>query len=155
MGQGSFRNLGGISIGELDKVGGDLSFISNKFSSLELSKMTDVSGTLTLSDNKDLEKLSVPELKHLGGALSVGNNTRLSHVDAFSKLEQVDGTVDLTGSFDEVKLPQLQDVSNYYMQIQIQSWFYCEEYQLGCVDLLLSLMHTHINISLLYRFEVV
>ncbi|KAI7850946.1 hypothetical protein BDC45DRAFT_446065 [Circinella umbellata] len=110
LGQGSFRNLAEISIGELDKVNGDLSFISNKFSSLKLSKMTEVQGTLTLADNKNLEKLSVPELKHVGGALSVGNNTRLSHVDAFPKLEQVDGTVDLTGSFDEVKLPRLQDV---------------------------------------------
>ncbi|KAI9488631.1 hypothetical protein BDB00DRAFT_887253 [Zychaea mexicana] len=109
--QGSFRNLAGISMGSLDKVSGDLSFISNKFTSLELPKVTDVGGTFTLSNNNNLEKLSVPELRHLGGALSVGNNTRLTQVNAFAKLEEVDGTLDLTGSFDEVKLPQLQDVS--------------------------------------------
>lgn len=110
--QGSFRNLAGVSLDSLGKVDGDLSFISNTFSSLELPNVTEIAGTLTLSNNKQLSKLALPELHHLGGALSLGNNTELGTVDAFPKLEEVDGTLDLTGSFQEVKLPALSDVSH-------------------------------------------
>lgn len=73
--------------------------------------MTDVSGTLTVAGNNKLEKLSVPELQRLGGALLIANNTRLDAVEAFPKLEQVDGSVDLTGTFRLVDLPKLQNVS--------------------------------------------
>ncbi|ORY94488.1 hypothetical protein BCR43DRAFT_476237 [Syncephalastrum racemosum] len=107
---GSFRNLAGISLSGLTKVAGDISFISNTFDSLEMSNITEIGGTLTISNNKKLGKLSVPELTRLGGALSVGDNTQLNLVDAFPHLEEVDGTVDLTGSFDEVQLPKLSDV---------------------------------------------
>lgn len=107
---GSFRNLAGISLSGLNRVGGDISFISNTFDSLEMSNITEIGGTLTISNNKKLGKLSIPELTRLGGALSVGDNTQLSLVDAFQHLEEVDGTVDLTGSFDEIQLPKLSDV---------------------------------------------
>ncbi|KAI8145461.1 hypothetical protein BJV82DRAFT_511641 [Fennellomyces sp. T-0311] len=110
--QGSFRNLASVSLQSLEKVNGDLSFISNKFPSLELSNITVVGGTLTLSNNNQLEKLEVPELRRLGGALSISNNTQLAHIEAFSNLEEIDGSLDLTGSFDEIKLPRLQDVSH-------------------------------------------
>lgn len=79
--------------------------------------MTDVSGTLTVAGNNKLEKLSVPELQSLGGALLVANNTRLDTVEAFPKLEQVDGSVDLTGSFRHIDLPKLQNVRVYDMKV--------------------------------------
>ncbi|CDH55375.1 cell wall protein ecm33 precursor [Lichtheimia corymbifera JMRC:FSU:9682] len=108
--QGSFVDLANITLPNLEKVKGDLSFTDNHFDSLNLPNMTDVSGTLTVAGNNKLEKLSVPELQRLGGALLIANNTRLDAVEAFPKLEQVDGSVDLTGSFRLVDLPKLQNV---------------------------------------------
>lgn len=71
--------------------------------------MSQIAGTLTVSNNKQLSNLSIPQLQMLGGALSLANNTELSHVQV-PKLQQVDGTVDITGNFEKVELPSLVDV---------------------------------------------
>lgn len=71
--------------------------------------MTQIAGTLTVSNNKQLQNLSIPLLQILGGALSLANNTELSHVQV-PKLQQVDGTVDITGNFEKIELPSLVDV---------------------------------------------
>lgn len=108
--EASFRNLAGISLTSLQKVSGDISFISNTFDSLDLPATVDITGTLTLTDNINLNNLSMSKLSHLGGALSVVGNTKLSSVNAFPSLQQVDGTLDLSGNFDEVQFPVLADV---------------------------------------------
>ncbi|KAI9315130.1 hypothetical protein BX666DRAFT_1860959 [Dichotomocladium elegans] len=108
--QGTLSNLANLSLEGLEKVHGDISLLANYYQSLEMPKLANVTGSLTLADNSKLEKLSVPELQRLGGALSVTNNAHLTTLDAFPKLEEVGGTLDLTGSFNEVKLPKLQDV---------------------------------------------
>ncbi|KAI7870392.1 hypothetical protein BDF14DRAFT_1773821 [Spinellus fusiger] len=111
MKKGSFRNVAAVAFNNLDSISGDIFFISNSFTNLSLPKITNIEGTLTITENSQLSTLSMPELTHLGGALSVGGNGHLSIVDAFPKLQEVDGTLDLTGAFDEVMLPELADVS--------------------------------------------
>ncbi|KAI8065388.1 uncharacterized protein B0P05DRAFT_515295 [Gilbertella persicaria] len=106
----TFRNVAGISLKNLKKVGGDISFISNSFESLTLPIASDIGGTLTLTENMLLNNLSMPHLNHLGGALSVNNNNKLNSISAFASLQQVDGTLDITGGFDELDFPVLVDV---------------------------------------------
>ncbi|KAF7729509.1 hypothetical protein EC973_004183 [Apophysomyces ossiformis] len=124
---GSFRNLAGIDFSNLNRISGDISFISNTFSSLSLPKLAEVAGTLTLSNNGQLSNLSMPQLRHLGGALSVGGNQRLEIIDAFPSLEEVDGTLDLTGGFDDVQLPHLNDVRGGLNVQTSSNRFLCDE----------------------------
>ncbi|KAK4509537.1 uncharacterized protein ATC70_007889 [Mucor velutinosus] len=121
--EATFRNVAQISLDNLKKVLGDISFISNSFESLEMPAATDISGTLTLTDNINLSNLSMPQLAHLGGALSVGGNTKLTNVNAFPNLQQVDGTLDITGGFDEVQFPALSDVRGG-LNVQTSSNFF-------------------------------
>lgn len=108
--QGDFRNLDAVTgLNRIHEVTGDLSFIANTFSSLSLPNMTQVAGTLTVSNNKQLHNFSVPQLQLLGGAFSLANNTELAEIDA-PKLRQVDGTVDVTGNFNKIGLSSLVDV---------------------------------------------
>ncbi|KAI8074431.1 hypothetical protein BC940DRAFT_231244 [Gongronella butleri] len=107
---GTFRNLAGLGLKDLSMVTGDLSFISNSFEQLELPSLSRVAGTLTLSENIRLSKLSMPTLSHLGGALSLASNTELASINAFPKLEEVVGSLDIVGSFHEFDLPALADV---------------------------------------------
>lgn len=86
-----------------------------------MPNVTDIGGTLTVSNNKQLTKLTVPELRRLGGALSLGNNTQLVEVDAFPHLEEVDGSLDLTGSFEAVQLPKLNDVCVHILHVKTSS----------------------------------
>lgn len=121
--EGAFRNVASISLTSLQKVAGDISFISNSFDSLDLPATKDIIGTLTLTDNMNLSNLSMPRLTHLGGALSIVGNTKLSSINAFPSLQQVDGTLDLTGNFDEVQLPELVDVRGG-LNVQTSSNFF-------------------------------
>lgn len=105
----------GISLDNLEKVSGDLSFISNTFTELGLGTIDEIGGTLTLTKNTNLEKLGLPKLRRLGGALSLSDNSALASIQAFPNLEEVDGTLDITGAFDEVQLPKLNDVRISYI----------------------------------------
>ncbi|KAI8989410.1 hypothetical protein BDB01DRAFT_718880 [Pilobolus umbonatus] len=128
----TLRNVASITMSSLSKATGDISFISNSFDSLEIPEITDITGTLTLTDNLQLNNVSMPKLSHLGGALSVGGNSKLMLINSFPSLQQVDGTVDITGGFDEIQLPSLSDVSSVYTEreytifnhnINIGSWW--------------------------------
>ncbi|KAI8646368.1 hypothetical protein BD408DRAFT_479886 [Parasitella parasitica] len=108
--QADFRGLAQlVGLNRVHQVTGDLSFVANSFASLSLPNITQIAGTLTISDNLQLRNLSVPQLQLLGGALSLTNNTGLSNVSVPS-LQQVDGTVDITGNFNKVDLPNLVDI---------------------------------------------
>lgn len=121
--EAAFRNIARISLTNLKKISGDISFISNTFESLDLPAATDISGTLTLIDNNNLSNLSMPQLNHLGGALSIGGNNKLTNVNAFPALQQVDGTLDITGGFDEIQFPSLSDVRGS-LNVQTSSNFF-------------------------------
>lgn len=124
MREATFRNLAGLNLDGLTRVSGDMSFISNTFESLDLPSMVDIAGTLTLTDNTQLNNLSMAKLSHLGGALSVGGNSKLTSITAFPNLQQVDGTLDITGGFDEVQLPVLNDVTLRKEEIKNDSFCY-------------------------------
>ena len=119
----AFRNVAHITLENLSKISQDISFISNTFESLELPAVTDITGTLTLTDNHNLSNLTLTKLSHLGGALSLNNNNKLATINGFPNLQQVDGTLDVTGAFDDVQLPSLIDVRGG-LNVQTSSNFF-------------------------------
>lgn len=68
----------------------------------------------------------MPDLELLGGAISLANNTQLKKLE-IPKLEQVDGTVDITGSFDQMELPSLKDVRGGLNVQTSSNQFGCDE----------------------------
>jgi hypothetical protein len=123
MREATFRNVADITLTNLKQIQGDVSFISNSFENLDLPATAEIIGTLTLTDNLNLSNLSMPQLSHLGGALSVTGNSKLASVNAFPNLQQVDGTLDITGGFDEIQFPALADVRGG-LNIQTSSNFF-------------------------------
>ncbi|KAI8981785.1 hypothetical protein BDF20DRAFT_799466, partial [Mycotypha africana] len=108
--QGEFRNLGSFDgLNNVEKVTGDLSFESSSFSTLLLPSITQIYGTLTVANNSLLQNLTISELQIIGGAILLSNNTQLATVNA-PKLKEVEGTVDITGNFNELHLPALVNV---------------------------------------------
>ncbi|KAI8384879.1 uncharacterized protein BYT42DRAFT_563932 [Radiomyces spectabilis] len=105
-----FRTVGTLNLSQLSKINGDVALIANSFDEFALSKLQSIDGTLTISNNKRLSKLSFPELTRLGGTLSITDNPELNTIDAFAKLQEVIGTLDVTGDFAELRLPDLNDV---------------------------------------------
>ncbi|KAI8364769.1 uncharacterized protein BYT42DRAFT_550374 [Radiomyces spectabilis] len=124
----TFRNLGQLDLPALTSVTGDMSFHENQFNALNMDNIELIGGTLTIANNDRLAETSFKALSKVGGALSIGNNTQLHNIDGFPKLQEVDGTVDMAGSFDNYKLPVLADIRGG-MRLQTTSS------QFGCSDL--------------------
>ncbi|KAI7870660.1 hypothetical protein BDF14DRAFT_1873856 [Spinellus fusiger] len=116
----TFRNLAHLTMPQLQRVTGELSFHQNDFDSLALDNLETIGGTVTLANNNRLVETSFKNLAQIGGALSVGNNTQLKTIDGFTKLARVDGTIDMAGAFDTYKLPSIQDVRGG-MRVQTSS----------------------------------
>ncbi|KAI9351698.1 hypothetical protein BD770DRAFT_393912 [Pilaira anomala] len=112
----------------LTLVKSDISFHENEFSSLVMDKLERIGGTVTIANNNKLTETSFKSLSVVNGALSIGNNTQLVSIDGFPVLSEIHGTADLAGSFDEYKLPSLQDVRGG-MRLQTTS------NKVGCSDL--------------------
>ncbi|KAI8347661.1 hypothetical protein BD560DRAFT_493127 [Blakeslea trispora] len=95
MASGEFKNLHKVTgLDKISHVSGDMAFISNSFSTLAISNLTHMEGTLSLSDNHLLNQLSVPQLEQVGGAFAMYNNNQLHQVQA-PRLRLVEGVVDL------------------------------------------------------------
>ncbi|KAG0194829.1 hypothetical protein DFQ28_005042 [Apophysomyces sp. BC1034] len=123
----TFRNLAQLDVPALSRVGSDISFHQNEFTNLNLDGLELIGGTLTIANNDKLSETSFKNLAKIGGALSVGNNTQLRTIDGFPKLGEVDGTIDLAGSFESYKLPLLQDVRGGMRLQTSSSQFPCSE----------------------------
>jgi hypothetical protein len=94
----------------LTSVKDDISFHENEFASLNLDKLANIGGTMTVANNNKLTEMSFKNLTIITGALSIGNNSQLASVEGFPVLSEIHGMADLAGSFDIYHLPALQDV---------------------------------------------
>lgn len=76
-------------------------------------------------DNNQLNKISMNQLSIVGGTFSIGNNSNLASIDGFPKLEQVRGSIDLSGAINKVEIPALQDVRGGMRLQTTSSSFQC------------------------------
>ncbi|ORX51977.1 hypothetical protein DM01DRAFT_257374 [Hesseltinella vesiculosa] len=121
----TFEVVKDIRLDMLDRVKGDLYFLDNFFDRLALPNVTVIGGALTVANNTKIQHLAVPQLSRIDGALTVSNNRMLTAVDAFPKLEQVQGSVNLAGAFDDIFLPKLGDVKGGFNAKSSSEKFSC------------------------------
>ncbi|KAI4834145.1 GPI-anchored cell wall organization protein Ecm33 [Aureobasidium sp. EXF-8845] len=128
----TFRNVSTIALNSLTTVNGSLGFYSNEFESLQCANLTTVGsnkGDLTIVSNQNLNNVSFPQLKKVGGGLSIQNNTDLMVIDGFPKLATITGAFDLYGDFTNVSAPALNEVDgafNVQSSAQLQG---CDAFQ--------------------------
>jgi len=106
----TFRNVTEIDMPSLNKVQGDMGLYSDLFTSFAAPNLTLIDGTLAVVDSPSLSSLSFPNLQGIGGGFLIANNTDLLSINGFPRLQVIVGAIDFTGTFTEVKLPELRDV---------------------------------------------
>jgi hypothetical protein len=119
-----------LSLPQLTRVSGDITFNDNNVSQLQIDQVELVKGTLTMANNANLVSASFQHLAKIGGAFSIGNNPQLASIDGFPALNEVDGTVDIAGSFDSYALPALQDVRGGMRLQTTSSKLQCDDLEL-------------------------
>lgn len=109
----TFRNATSVEIPSLKKTAGLLGFYSNTLEDFSAPNLTET-GDLVFVDNSKLSNISLPVLETVNGALQIANNTKLETIDGFDSLTLIDGTLDFTGKFTEIKLPKLEEIKGEF-----------------------------------------
>ncbi|CAG8484956.1 5417_t:CDS:2, partial [Acaulospora colombiana] len=104
----TLRNVGFTSLPGLGTISNDLVIEENSFDSFSIPNLGSVSGTLTIRSSP-LKSICLPELQSVGGSVVISNNPNLQTITGFPKLKQVNGFIDITGSFRELDLSGLQE----------------------------------------------
>ncbi|KAI1751282.1 GPI-anchored cell wall organization protein ecm33 [Xylaria castorea] len=107
----TIANVSTFSVPSLKAVNGSMRFDSNYFTSFFAPNLTEThDGDLSFVSNPQLLNISIPLLKKVGGGLTIANNTDLMKVDGLGSLTDVGGAIKMRGSFDEIDLPELNNV---------------------------------------------
>ncbi|KXX81936.1 Protein ecm33 [Madurella mycetomatis] len=111
----SIANATSFSAPLLRTVNGSANFDQNFFESFMLPNLTSTErGDISFISNGNLNNLTFPVLTSIGGGLLIANNTELTRMAAFPRLEEVGGAVKLRGSFDEIEFPALELVEGAF-----------------------------------------
>ena len=109
MQNGSFRQIGAISMPSLNNVTGSLGFFESALSQVILPNLTSTSESFSVVNNSQLTNCSTPNLKTIGGALFIANNTEYDNIQ-FNSVKTVGGAVDITGDFNNLSMTSLSQV---------------------------------------------
>ncbi|KAI0405981.1 GPI-anchored cell wall organization protein ecm33 [Xylaria palmicola] len=107
----TISNVSSFAVPSLKAVNGSMRFDSNYFTNFIAENLTEIhDGDLSFVSNPQLQNISIPLLKKVGGGVTIANNTDLGKVDGFDSLEDVGGAIKMRGSFDSIELPKLDNV---------------------------------------------
>lgn len=106
-----FSGIKSISVPELSEVNGTLNFYDcDKLETFSAPKLTKIAEDISFINNNALSNLSFPALTKISGGLSIHNNAKLIELNGFPKLETISGGLNVTGDFEEINMPSLEDV---------------------------------------------
>ncbi|KAK8139777.1 hypothetical protein PG984_000900 [Apiospora sp. TS-2023a] len=127
----TISNVTEYSSPSLATVNGSLRFDSNFFTTVSLLNLTEIqTGDLSFVGNSAVKNISFPQLTKVGGGFTIANNTELEKLTSFPKLEMIGGAVILRGSFDDVKLPAINDVRGVFQVTSTENIdSSCEEFK--------------------------
>jgi hypothetical protein len=113
-------NCSSIELPSIQIINGSLALKGNTLESFFTPNLTEVGssigsgGSLTLNDNSNLNNISMPLLKRIGGSFQVQNNPQLAELNQFPVLANVIGALDFFGVFTKVSLPALSSVDGTF-----------------------------------------
>ncbi|CUM54789.1 uncharacterized protein AC631_01800 [Debaryomyces fabryi] len=111
----TIQDVADFSASNLTKVNGTFNLAYNTFESVEFKKLKEVGGSLQIFANNDLTDISVDKLTTIGGEFRMFNNTELEDMeDSFSKLQTVEGAVNIEGNIANFTLPKLKEVDGTF-----------------------------------------
>lgn len=106
----NFLNCSSVNIQSLETTNGSLGFYSNFFTEISAPNLTEVANSLSFVANSELSNITFPQLRSVGGGLLIANNSQLENINGFPALETIGGALDFNGQFNNVELPELNNV---------------------------------------------
>lgn len=104
-----------LSLKKLKAVNQTFQLGFNFFESFTAPELQEVEGSLRIVANEQLTNITFPKLTTVGGELGFSNNTDLQDLgDAFPKLSDIKGAVNIAGDIGKFELPDLKQVAGTF-----------------------------------------
>jgi len=123
----TIREAGDVFFPKLASVNNSIAFIQNSFSSVSFPQLEKVGQSFAFNGNTQLTNVTANSLSSVGGTFQFANNTQFQNLNGFRSLKTVGGSVDLSGTFKNATLPQLDDVRGGF-NLQTTEEFDCTEF---------------------------
>jgi len=123
----TIREAGQVSFPKLTNVNNSIAFIQNNFESVSFPELEKVGQSFAFNSNTKLTNVTANDLESVGGTFQFANNTKFQKLDGFRSLKTVGGSVDLSGTFTNATLPELDDVRGGF-NLQTTEEFSCAEF---------------------------
>lgn len=104
----TFRDVSDVFLPNLTAVNSSLGFINNTVKGIEVPKLKEMGGSLSIVSNEKLSNVSFPKLTKIDGGFQVANNTKLKSILGFPKVKTVGGAIDFDGKFNAAQVPSLE-----------------------------------------------
>ncbi|KAJ4393174.1 cell wall protein Ecm33 [Gnomoniopsis smithogilvyi] len=106
----SISNVTQIQVPALQTILGTGTIDTSYFTTFSAPVLRSCGDGLSIVNNPELRSILLPELSSVTGSLLVANNSDLTKIDGFSKLETISEDVELVGDFYDVALPDVVNV---------------------------------------------
>lgn len=106
----TFRDAKSVNINNITSINSTISFVNTSVTSIILTKVKEIGGSLALVSNPKLTNISFPILESIGGGVQIANNSNLDSLSGFPVLSSVGGAIQFVGNFDNATLPKLDTV---------------------------------------------
>ena len=97
----TFRFIASLEVPSLETLNGSLGLYNNGFESFSAPNLTSIGEALAIVANEQVSNISFPLLTKITDNLQIANNTNLSTIDGFPKLEKIGGAFDISGNMSE------------------------------------------------------
>lgn len=97
----TFRFIGDLKMPSLETLNGSLGLYNNGFESFSAPNLTSIGEALAIVANEQVSNISFPLLTKITDNLQIANNTNLTSVDGFPKLESIGGAFDISGNMSK------------------------------------------------------
>lgn len=103
------RDVSSLNLSNINSVNESLELIDNNFESVKFPNLKRIGGTLSLIENYNLKDAEFSTVEEIGGGLMIVNNTNIGKINFFPKLNVIGGAIRFIGdikstSFNKLKL---------------------------------------------------
>lgn len=104
----TIRDTSSIYLPNLQHVQSSFQIIENLITSLDVSNLQYVGGTLGLIENHQLTKANFNNVSEVQGGLMIAHNNKLDKINFFQSLRQIGGAIHFEGKFSETSFQNLK-----------------------------------------------
>lgn len=104
----SIHDVAEIDLSNLEKISASANIINNHFGSFKLPNLKVIGGTLSLLKNEELSEIEFSNLTEIEGGLMIIKNSKIDKINFFPKLLVIGGAIEIVGDVKEISFKSLR-----------------------------------------------